>query len=138
MRSRVDPDRCSHRLLPEGYDFLCEPPRQCPECGLWLDAEYDESWDGEEEQQHFWLTPTSPPEGAIAIDREEILAILARERPTWGLVEDDGADESTDVLARAGRGPRPGCASAMATVRVPDGSLQTIVVDELGVVATSG
>jgi hypothetical protein len=55
----IDPSSCSHEKMELGFEFLCAPARQCPDCGAWLDEEYEESFDGEEESCWFWLKEVS-------------------------------------------------------------------------------
>ena len=49
--------RCDHPHLQDrlDYKYLTEPPVECPDCRQLVDVKYDESWDGEEESQFFWL-----------------------------------------------------------------------------------
>jgi hypothetical protein len=53
---------CGHGKLELGFDFLNGKPRQCPDCEMWLEEEYEESWsEGEEEQTWFWLKEVQAP-----------------------------------------------------------------------------
>lgn len=52
---------CDHERVPQGYEHLNEPPRQCPDCQAWLDQQYEESFDGEDESQWFWLEEVPAP-----------------------------------------------------------------------------
>lgn len=51
------PPDCEHSKLEHllSYEHLGEPPVECPDCRQFVKTGYDESWDGEEEQQFFWL-----------------------------------------------------------------------------------
>ena len=62
MPPGADPQSCSHEALERGFDHLCAPPRRCPDCGLWLEEEYEESFDGEDEQCWFWLKEVPAPQ----------------------------------------------------------------------------
>ena len=57
----ADPETCSHQNVQQGLEFLNEPARQCPDCGTWLEQDYEESFDGEEEIISFWLNAVDPP-----------------------------------------------------------------------------
>ena len=37
------------------WDTLCEEFIECPNCGNKMTVEYDESWDGENEDSWWWL-----------------------------------------------------------------------------------
>ena len=37
------------------WDTLCEDFIECPSCKTKMVVEYDESWDGEEENSYWWL-----------------------------------------------------------------------------------
>jgi hypothetical protein len=58
----VDPHTCSHEALELGFDHLGGPARQCPGCGVWFIEEYEESFDGEEENCWFSLVEVPAPQ----------------------------------------------------------------------------
>lgn len=37
------------------WDTLCSEFIECPKCNHKMKVEYDESWDGEEENSYWWL-----------------------------------------------------------------------------------
>jgi len=56
-----DTRMCAHPMLLDrlNYEHLCEPPVECPDCHQMIEVEYEESFDGEDEQQFFWLQVVS-------------------------------------------------------------------------------
>jgi hypothetical protein len=59
-------DMCDHQQLKELLDFkhIGDPPVECPDCHQLVEVEYEETWDGEEEGNFFWLHVVRPKVGA--------------------------------------------------------------------------
>ena len=48
--------KCKHDVSDlMNWDTLCEEFIECPNCGNKMTVEYDESWDGENEDSWWWL-----------------------------------------------------------------------------------